>query len=120
MFIAKSKTKLLNKDKSTSDMMWISVKQRQLNLYYDVSERTYLCHNSYNNFVNYTVHDTAESMSPKVATDGSVWDFSDLAEREVMKSETMAFYNGLKLSYQMKLTEMSPEIRSSLWYCKKV
>ncbi|KAI3734638.1 hypothetical protein L6452_14112 [Arctium lappa] len=33
MFIAESKTKLLNKEKSTSDLMRISVKQRQLYLY---------------------------------------------------------------------------------------
>ncbi|KAI3757372.1 hypothetical protein L6452_04909 [Arctium lappa] len=33
---------------------------------YDVSERTRLCHKSYNNSINYTVHDPAERMSPKV------------------------------------------------------
>ncbi|KAI3729483.1 hypothetical protein L6452_18143 [Arctium lappa] len=33
---------------------------------YDLSEWTYLCSNSYNNSVNYTVHHTAKSMSPKV------------------------------------------------------
>ncbi|KAI3681326.1 hypothetical protein L6452_36117 [Arctium lappa] len=33
MFIAESKTKLLNKEKSTSDLMRISVKQRQLYIY---------------------------------------------------------------------------------------
>ncbi|KAI3667160.1 hypothetical protein L6452_42209 [Arctium lappa] len=33
MFIAESKTKLLNKDKSTSDLMRISVKQRRIYLY---------------------------------------------------------------------------------------
>ncbi|KAI3677685.1 hypothetical protein L6452_36951 [Arctium lappa] len=33
---------------------------------YDLSERRSLCSNSYNNSVNYIVHHTAESMSPKV------------------------------------------------------
>ncbi|KAI3757589.1 hypothetical protein L6452_05130 [Arctium lappa] len=71
MFLAESKTKLLNKEKSTSDLMRISVNQRQLYLYYDVSERTCLYHNSYNNSVNYTVHDPTESMSPKVPVGNS-------------------------------------------------
>ncbi|KAI3680733.1 hypothetical protein L6452_35508 [Arctium lappa] len=41
MFIAESKTKLLNKEKSTSDPMRISVKQRQLYLYAKEHEESF-------------------------------------------------------------------------------
>ncbi|KAI3729556.1 hypothetical protein L6452_18217 [Arctium lappa] len=41
MFIAESKTKLLNKEKSTSDLMRISVKQRQLYLYAKEHEESF-------------------------------------------------------------------------------
>ncbi|KAI3757693.1 hypothetical protein L6452_05236 [Arctium lappa] len=44
MFIAESKTKLLNKEKSTSDLMRISVKQRQLYLYAKEHEEIFSDH----------------------------------------------------------------------------
>lgn len=36
--------------------------------------------------------------------------------REVMKSETIARWEGLKLPYQIKLMENLPERRVPLWY----
>lgn len=36
--------------------------------------------------------------------------------REVMKSETIARWEGLKLPYQIKLMENLPERRGPLWY----
>ena len=50
-----------------------------------------------------------------MATDG--WAVRGLGEeREVMKSVTMAFWEGLKLPYQMRLTEILPVRRGPLWY----
>lgn len=37
-------------------------------------------------------------------------------EREVMKSEMMDFWVGLKFPYHIRLTEMLPERRGPLWY----
>ena len=54
-----------------------------------------------------------------MATEGWIWDLSEAEDREVMKSVMMAFWEGLKLPYQMRLTEMSPVRRAPLWYCKR-
>ena len=51
-----------------------------------------------------------------LATDGSVLDGVE-EEREVMKSETIALWDGLNLPYQIKLTEILPERSAPLWYC---
>ena len=54
-----------------------------------------------------------------MATEGWIWDLSEVEEREVMKSVMMAFWVGLKLPYQIRLTEMSPVRRAPLWYCMR-
>lgn len=50
-----------------------------------------------------------------MATDGWAVDFGE-EEREVMKSEMMARWEGLKLPYHMRLTEILPLRRGPLWY----
>lgn len=55
-----------------------------------------------------------------VATEGSALEVFELPESDVMKSEMMAFCDGLKLPYQIKLTEISPVRSGPLWYCKRL
>lgn len=53
-----------------------------------------------------------------VATDGEVVLGGEDEDKEVMKSEMMAFWEGLKLPYQMRLMAILPERRGPLWYFK--
>ena len=52
-----------------------------------------------------------------VATDGCCdVDALGVEEREVMKSETMALWDGLNFPYHMRLMEILPLRRGPLWY----
>ena len=55
-----------------------------------------------------------------VATDGWACELYDLEDNEVMKSEIMAFWDGLKLPYHIRFTEMFPARRGPLWYSSKL
>lgn len=55
----------------------------------------------------------------QVATDGWVVDGEE-EEREVMKSETIARWEGLNFPYQIKLMEILPVRRGPLWYWNSI
>jgi hypothetical protein len=54
----------------------------------------------------------------QVATDG--WFVDGEEEREVMKSETIARWEGLNFPYQIKLMEILPVRRGPLWYWNSI